>query len=219
MTRAAADWLPHLLEPGDRLGVAWGETISRVAETAPRQSIDDLTIVQLVGSRPAAMGFAAETCAAALASRFSANLSNLHVPLLLSDRELTERLKVEPVVATQLEAVEACNKVIFACGTVDDDSHIRRTGLLTTEELAGYRAKGATGVICARLIDAEGKPMPAGIEERMIGVTLDQMREKTLGLLVASGRDRVLPSRAAILGGYVTHFATCSDTAQLLLGD
>ncbi|WP_114388752.1 sugar-binding transcriptional regulator [Notoacmeibacter marinus] len=219
VARAAADWLPHLLEPGDRLGVAWGETISRVADAAPRQPIDDLTIVQLVGSRPAAMGFAAETCAAALAARFSANLSNLHVPLLLSDRDLTERLKEEPVVATQLDAVASCNKVIFACGTVDDDSHIRRTGLLTTEELARYRGEGATGVICARLIDANGAPIPTEIEERMIGVTLDQMRGKSLGLLVASGRERVPPSRAAILGGYATHFATCSDTAQTLLGD
>ena len=56
-------------------------------------------------------------------------------------------------------------------------------------------------------------------EDRMIGVTLEQMREKELGLLVCAEPERVSAARAAIIGGYVTHFACCSNTAQLLLAD
>ena len=53
VTRAAADWLPRLLAPGDRLGVSWGETVHQMAQLVPRQPIEDLTVVQLLGSRPA----------------------------------------------------------------------------------------------------------------------------------------------------------------------
>lgn len=219
VAQAAADWLPHLLEPGDRLGVAWGETIYRVAEAAPHQAIDDLSVVQLVGSRPAALGFAAEICSATLAQRFSALCVNLHVPLMLSDAEVAARLRAEPVVADQLRAVAACNKTLFACGMVADDSHIARTGLLNAAELAEHRKKGAAGVICARLIDAEGSPLPTEIEERMIGVTLEQMRGKEMGLLVAAGTNRTEPARAAIKGGYVTHMVVCSVIARELLGE
>ena len=113
VTRVVANWLPGLLEPGDRLGVAWGETVYRVAEAAPRVTIEDLTVVQLVGSRPAALGFAAETCSATLARRYGAHCVNLHVPLLLSDHELVRRLKEEPVVQDQLKAVANCNKTIL----------------------------------------------------------------------------------------------------------
>ncbi|WP_121066111.1 sugar-binding transcriptional regulator [Chachezhania antarctica] len=217
--RAAADWLPQLLERGDRLGVAWGETIYRLAEAVPRTSVGDLTVVQLLGSRPASLGFAAEACSSNLARRLDALCINLHVPLLLNDRDLCTRLKAEPVVAEQLQAVAECNKVVFAAGTCGPDSHIARTGLLSDAELAGLRDRGATGVICGQLIDTQGQPMPSGIEDRMIGVTLDQMAAKPMGLLVAAGIDRVAATRAALRGGFATHLATSSDIAAELLDD
>lgn len=217
VAKMAADWLPHLLTKGDRLGVAWGETIFQLSEAASPQSIEDLQIVQLVGSRPAAKGFAAEICSAVLASQFGAHCINLHVPLLLSDKSLTKRLLEEPVIADQMHAVNNCNKVVFACGTCTPESHIVKTGLMTAEELEVYVAQGATGVICGRLIDRHGVPIVTLNEDRMIGVSLDKMKNKEMGLLVGSGRARVAPMLAAIKGGYATHLAICDDTALQLL--
>ncbi|TYC70011.1 sugar-binding transcriptional regulator [Stappia sp. BW2] len=217
VTRVVADWLPGLLQPGDRLGVAWGETVYRVAEAAPRVTVPDLTVVQLVGSRPAALGFAAETCSATLARRYGAHCVNLHVPLLLSNRALVEELKQEPVIRMQLDAVADCNKTIFACGTCTADSHVVHTGLLDTSDIDPCAERGAIGVICGRLIDQDGNGLNREIEDRMIAVTLDQMRGKDMGLLVGSGPDRARPMLAALRGGYATHIATCSETAIEML--
>lgn len=217
VARATADWLPQLLEPGDKLGVAWGETLYRVAEVAPHLSIEDVTVVQLVGSRGAGLGYAAEVCSATIARHFGASIVNLHVPLIVSTEGLANQLRAEPDIAEQLKAVNDCNKVLFACGTVGNNSHIARTRILPLETLAECREKGAAGVICARLIDTEGNPIPTEIDDRMIGVTLEQMRNKEMGLLVASGPERVPGARASILGGYATHLVTCSNTAQLLM--
>ena len=217
VVQAASDWLPKFLNPGDHLGIAWGETIYRLAEIAPKLSLNDVSIVQLIGSKPSDIGFAAENCAATLAQRFGAKCENLHAPLLLSTPELCEALKAEPMIAHQLEMVARCKKTIFAAGTTDPESHIAMTGLLDRAALAQMRDKGATGVICGRLIDKNGAPMPAPIEDRMIGVSLDQMREKEVGILVSAGVERIPAARAAMLGGYVTHLVTCSTSAALLL--
>lgn len=219
VVQAASDWLPNFLNPGDQLGIAWGETIYRLAEIAPKLALDDVTIVQLIGSKPSEIGFAAENCAATLAQRFGAQCENLHAPLLLSTAELCETLKAEPMIAHQLEMVAQCKKTIFAAGTTDHKSHIAMTGLLDHDTLAQMRSNGATGVICGRIIDQDGAAMPAPIENRMIGVSLDQMREKEMGMLVSAGIDRVGAARAAMLGGYVTHLVTCSASASLLLQD
>jgi len=181
VVRSASDWLPQLLNNGDVLGVAWGETVSRLSEIAPAHCI------------------------------------NLHVPLFLSNAELCQQLVREPSVAEQLKAVADCSKVIFAAGTCLDDSHIVRTGLLSSSEMARYRKKGAVGVICGRLINADGEPMEMAIEERMIGVSLEQMRTKKMGFLVTAEQARIAATRAAIVGGYVTHLAVCSETARQLL--
>lgn len=217
VSRMTAEWLAELLRPGDVLGVAWGENVHRVAELTPRVAISGLTVVQLVGSGPAASGFTAEVCTSIMALRFSAKCINLHVPMLVSKPGLAKNLKAEPIVKAQFDAIERCNAVIFACGTCDTDSHLARTGLLSAEVLSQNIEKGATGVICGQLIDEFGKPMRNEVEKRMLSVSLAQMKSKKLKLMVGSGEDRVKPMLAAIRGGFVTHLSTCAETAELLL--
>ena len=91
------------------------------------------------------------------------------------------------------------------------------TGLLAPEDVASCTAQGAVGVICGRLINQQGLGLNREIEDRMIGVTLEQMRSKDMGLLVGSVPNRARPMVAAIHGGYATHIATCSNTARDML--
>lgn len=217
VTRAAADWLPRLLEPGDRLGVSWGATVYQMAQQVPNTPVPELSVIQLLGSRPAALGFAAEACTAILAQRLGGECINFHAPLVLSNKALRDALCDEPVVRHQLEALSTCNKTVLACGTCDADAHVVRSGILSPEEIAEYRAKGAVGVICGRLIDGQGKPVVSTVEERMIGVSLDQMRGKEMALLVVAGPGRARPARAAMKGGFVTHLATSTRVAEELL--
>lgn len=217
VTQAAADWLPRLLQPGDRLGVSWGATIYQMAQQVPQHPIPDLTVVQLLGSRPAALGFAAEACTAMLAQKLGGQCINLHVPLILSDKALRDALCREPVVKEQLDALAHCNKTVLACGTCDVDAHVVRSGILSPAEIETLRRDGAAGVICARLIDGMGRPVVAKVEERMIGVTLDQMKGKDMALLVAAGAGRAGSARAALVGGFVTHLVTSTAIAETLL--
>jgi deoxyribonucleoside regulator len=217
VTRAASDWLPTLLLPGDRLGVAWGETIYRLAEAAPKRALSDVTIVQLLGAMPSNIGFTAENCAATLAHKFGAHCANLHAPLLLSNPALCEALKAEPMIAAHLEQIATCNKLLFAAGTLEPTSHIARCGLLDAKTLAFMQQRGAAGVLCGRLIDHSGAPLPVPSEDRMIGVALDQLRGKDMSLLVCASPARASATRAALNGGYATHLATCAAAAQALL--
>ena len=74
VARGAAEWLPSLLETGDRLGVAWGRTVYEVAEAVERTKIGDVTVSQLVGSMETPYGFTAEICSAHLAQNLGACL-------------------------------------------------------------------------------------------------------------------------------------------------
>ncbi|SEM75556.1 sugar-binding transcriptional regulator [Palleronia pelagia] len=217
VTQAAADWLPRLLAPGDRLGVSWGATVYQMANRVPQTPIPDLTVVQLLGSRPAAFGFAAEACTAVLAQRLSGDCINLHVPLILSSKGLRDALCAEPAVKRQLDALATCNKTVLACGTCDADAHVVQSGILDPAGMEAQRARGAVGVICGRLIDARGQAVECEVEERMIGVSLEQMKGKDMALLVAAGPRRAAPAAAALKGGFATHLVTGTALAETLL--
>lgn len=217
VARATADWLPLLLASGDRLGVSWGETVYKISTSAERLDMPELQIVQLVGSRATPLGFAAEACSSNLAERFGAHCINLHAPLIVQNPKLARLLKQEPVIAEQFDAIENCNKTLFAAGSCTVESHVVKNGVVSEEALSDYLKKGARAVICGRFIDGDGRPIPGEIDDRIIGASLDTMLGKEMGLLVSAGPDKVAPMRAAIRGGFATHVATCSQTAEALL--
>jgi DNA-binding transcriptional regulator LsrR (DeoR family) len=217
VTRGAAEWLPSLLEPGDRLGVSWGRTVYEIAEALEQTATTDITVSQLVGSMATPYGFTAEICSAHMAQRLGAKCINLHAPAVLSDPELAERLRQEPIISSQLDALSHCNKAIFAAGSVEPDSHIVSSGVATSSDLEWYTKQGAQGVLCGRFIDGSGQPIPGSLDKRMIGVTLDKLLGLDMGLLVSDGADKALPMLSAIAGGYVTHLVTSASTARAML--
>jgi deoxyribonucleoside regulator len=217
VARGAAEWLPGLLHPGDRLGVSWGRTVFEVAEALEQTRTTDVTVSQLVGSMATPYGFTAEICSAHLAQRLGAKCINLHAPAVLSDPELAARLRAEPIIRDQIDALSQCNKAIFAAGSCNHESHIVGSGVATHADLDWYVAQGATGVLCGRFIDARGRSIPGDLDDRMIGVELDKLLSLDMGLLVSVGADKVNPMLAAIAGGYVTHVVTDNETAAEML--
>jgi len=217
VVRGAADWLPSLLAPGDRLGVAWGKTIYDLAEALEPRPIEDLTVLQLVGSMATPYGFSADVCSSNVARKFSARCVNLHVPAILSEARIARTLREEALIAAQLEAMNGFNKTLFAVGSCAEDSHVVSSGVATRQELAWYLGQGAAGVLCGRFIDRAGTPIRGPLDDRMMGVDLDRLREREAGIMVSTGADRVTAALAAIRGGYVTHLVTGQADAEAML--
>ena len=217
VVRGAAMWLPDLIGPGDRLGVAWGRTVYELAEIVEARPIADLTVLQLVGSMATPYGFTAEACSTRLAQRLGARCLNLHAPAILSGARLAADLRQEPILKAQLDQLDTVNKLLFSVGTATAESHIVLSGLATREDLDWHVAHGAVGVICGRFIDADGRQMDSPMEERMIGIPLPRLVGLEMGILVTPGLDKVAATRAAIRGGYVTHLVTGTSVAEALL--
>lgn len=219
VVQGAAGWLPELLAPGDRLGVAWGRTIYELTGAVEESRIPDVEVLQLIGSMATPYGFTAEACSTRLAQRLGAQCHNLHAPAILTSARLAEALRAEPLIRAQLARLEGVNTLLFSVGTCLPDSHIVGSGVATLEELAWYVERGAQAVLCGRFIDAEGRAITGPLEPRMIGIDLERLTGLPMGMLVTPGLDKVAATRAAIKGGYVSHLATALSVAEALLAD
>ncbi|MDF2371434.1 MAG: sugar-binding transcriptional regulator [Rhizobiaceae bacterium] len=213
----AARRLPDLLAPGDILGVAWGMTIFKLSESLTPRIIDNMTVVQMVGSMASPYVFAAESCSTNIAHKLGARVANFYAPALLSSTQAAHLLKQEPIIRSQFDLLGRINKALFAVGSCEDNSHVVESGIASLADLEDYKARGAVGVICGRFIDARGEHIVGPLDDRMIGITPDALRGLSVGMLVSNGFDKVAGMHAAMLGGYVTHLVTDAPTAQALL--
>ncbi|GFE51209.1 hypothetical protein So717_29620 [Roseobacter cerasinus] len=209
--RVAATAFLDSISPGDRVGIAWGETILAVADAMPATPIADVEICQLIGSMISERVPASENCAIRIASQLGAQCYTLHAPALASTEELARLFRSEPAISAQLDRLQRLDMVAYSIGNVSNDTHLVAAGMAQTAELRAARDAGAVGIVCCRYIDAEGQDIDLAPSDRVIAASTDDLRAAKRGLLIVCGADRSDATRAAIKGGMATHL--CVDTA------
>ncbi len=217
VARVAAMALCEIISPNDVLGVAWGKTIQLLAEELPSLSKPGLSVFQMIGSMKSPLLVAAETCAINIARRFGADCYTLHAPAILSSSELAKALRAEPIIKTQLEQLSSMNKTLFSVGSCLPRTHLLQSGIASGNDLDWYIKNGAVGIICGRFIDKKGDQVIGPLDERMIGVTLTQLKAAEAGILVISGQHKLEATLAAIRGGFATHLVLDESFAKELL--
>jgi len=217
LAEVAAIAIPDLLSPGDRLGLAWGETVQAVAEAFPIRMVPGLTVHQMVGSMHDDHLFAAEACTFVIARRCQADCRTLHAPAVLGSAELAAALRAEPIIRRQLDQLGRLTHALFSVGDTSANTTLVTSGIATAAEMAGYAAAGAQAVLCGHFIDARGQAMPTPLSDRLIGITPAQLSSVPNRILVAAGPDKATATRALLCGGFVSHLMTDEANAAILL--
>ncbi len=214
---AAAQTLPDFVEPGDELGVSWGQTVWFVSESVPWWPIARLTVRQLIGSMANPLLPTSESCSTEIARRLSAACVNLNAPAVCTTAALAGMLRAEPIIAEQLANLARCTKAIYSLSPCTPDTHVVQFKIATEAEVANYVVRGAVGIIAGRFIDADGAPVLGALDERLIGTDHQTLRQMT-GLLVVSGLHKLKPTLAALRGGYVDRIVIDAPLAAAVLG-
>lgn len=211
LARVASTALLDVAGRGDRIGVAWGETVMAAAEAMPINPVPDVEVCQLIGSMISERVPASENCTIQIASKLGAKCFTLHAPGLISSAELARCLREEPTIKAQLDRLRALDLSVFSIGNVKAETHLVAADMATVEELAAARNAGAVGIVCCRYIDRDGREIDSPPCERVIAARLSDLRTAGKRLLIVCGEDRGIATLAAIRGDLVTHL--CLDTA------
>lgn len=215
--RVGAAAILDIIEPGDRVGVAWGETIMAVSDVMSKSFTDRVEICQLIGSMNSDRVPASENCAIQIAGKLGAKCFTLHAPGIVATPQMADVFRNEPTIQSQLARLDNLDMTIASIGNVSADTHLQAAGMATKQELATARDKGAVGIICCRFIDADGKASATPPDNRLIAATLANLKEPKKKLLVVCGADRAEATLAAIRGGLVSHLCVDHGLAQQLL--
>lgn len=218
---AGAGVLEEMLEPGMTVGMAWGTTIAAlVAHLDPRPT-PGLRIVQLNGAintEGAGMTYVSTVLARA-ASLWDATVHHFPVPAFFDFATTREAMWHERSVQRVLETQRQCTLAVFGVGAFDAEvpSHVYTNNYLTGEDLASLRADAAVGDVCTVFLRADGSFRDIAMNRRCSGPDPAQLARIPRRLLVAAGKSKSLPLRAALRAGVATDVVVDEVTAASLL--
>lgn len=87
----------------------------------------------------------------------------------------------------------------------------------TTKEFEAVKKAGAVGQVNLRFIDKNGDRVVSSLDDRVIGITLKQLKRAKTRIGVAGGPSKYNAIRAALRGGWINTLATDVETAKWLL--
>ncbi|HLO13058.1 MAG TPA: sugar-binding domain-containing protein, partial [Pseudoneobacillus sp.] len=101
-------------------------------------------------------------------------------------------------------------------GPIKTDSLLFQLGYFTESDLESLYGK-AVGDICSRFFDKNGEICNESLNERTLGVNLDELRKKEYSILVAGGPNKIDGIYGALKGKYANVLITDQFTAKFLL--
>ncbi|WP_323764517.1 sugar-binding transcriptional regulator [Marinovum sp.] len=217
LARVAAMAVLDVVEPGDRCGVAWGETIMAVADAMPRNAVADVEVCQLIGSMISDRVPASENCTIQIAGKLGAECFTLHAPGLISSPELARQFRSEATIRMQLERLKSLDLAIYSVGNMQAETHLVAAGMTSEAALSQAVAAGAAGILCCRYLSAEGAQIDLPPHDRLIAAEVADLRAARKKLLVVCGVDRAEATLACIRGDLATHLVVDKPLAQALL--
>lgn len=217
---AAAHFLEVTLQTDEVIGVSsWSQTILRMVDNIhPMKATKAKFIVQLLGGmgEPAAQTHATQLIAR-LAKLTGGEARLLLVQGITSSREAKLVMLSDPMVRGTMDLFGRLSLAIIGIGAVEPSELLSRSGnVFSRQELALLNEAGAVGEISFRFFDREGRLVDTPLNERVLGVTLDDLRKADRVIALAGGEAKTAAIAGALHLGLIDVLVTDKFTAARL---
>jgi DNA-binding transcriptional regulator LsrR (DeoR family) len=131
-----------------------------------------------------------------------------------------DALLADPQISETLALGARADIALVGIGAITiPDSVVRQANILTQVEFEQLQAQGAVGDIALRFFDADGQAVDHEMNDRIIGLDLDQIKSIPRVIGVAGGTEKFEVIRAALRGQLINVLITDDRTAARLLED
>lgn len=213
-------WLQENLRNGQRIGVSWGRTLQALVQHVPDAGGLDVEVVPLVGGLSSVDSeITGEELVRDLAGRLGGRFQRLHAPALLSSDTGRDVLLAEPSVSAVLSAAREVSLALVGVGSwgTGASAAIVETLGLTDQERADFDAHGPAGDVCARFFDDAGDAISGAVDDRVLAISLEDLRRIPLVVGVAAGSEKARGVHGVLRSHAVDVLICDSSLARALL--
>jgi lsr operon transcriptional repressor len=210
-----AQFMSTHLRPGGRLGVGWGDTVSRVITSTNFGAVGPVHMVTLTGGVEGYLQTILSSKGEGEAEATTATI--IPTPIVASTPRLAAALKAEPAIQQVLKQACDVEQAIVGVGTPAADATIVQMGYLGPDDARRLRDRGIVGDILGQFFDASGTVVNLPIHERRIGIELSDLASIPKVVGVAGGLHKAEAILGALRGGFLDVLVTNELVALRLL--
>ncbi len=219
----AAQLLLDELKDGTTVGLSWGHSLqSMVYATTADRDYHNIVLVQLVGGLSAISNeISGQELVRELAVRLGASYRFLHAPATFESEAARDALLAEPSIAEALAEARSADIAFVGIGTAGHGSSaaiLSSLGLKVRQQKEFWDAR-PVGDVAARYYDERGRPVHGAVEDRILGVTLDDLAAIPNVVGVAYGRAKTPGVLGALNGHHIDSLVCDEALARSLLSE
>lgn len=219
----AAYFLEATLQNGEIIGVSsWSQTILKMLDNIhPMKSGRAKAVVQMLGGvgNPSVQKHATQLTTR-LAQLTGAEPIILNAPGVAASREAKIVLLGDPYARSVMDRYDEVSLAIVGIGAMEPSQMLADSGnIFSAEELRELTDRGAVAEIGLRFMDAGGGVVRTPLDDRVIGMSLEQLQRVPRVIAMAGGDHKTEAIRAVLLSGILNVLVTDPFTAERLLSE
>ena len=199
--KIASEYAQRIIKGNETISLTWGSTLSAFLQNLPGMDFPNLKIVQMLGGlgSPESVVHSSD-----LVRRFSDKTGGIG--------------RFLPHIRETLELAEQANLAFVGIGTPASDSMLMSQGtIISRRTLKELKDAGAVGDISLRFFDEQGRIIEHPINDRVIGIEADRMRNIPRVVAIAGGSEKKQAIRGALNSGMIDVLITDYETGIRLL--
>jgi DNA-binding transcriptional regulator LsrR (DeoR family) len=218
---AAAAYVETTLKSGEVIGISsWSSTLVAMVDAMhPLPRSVSTKVVQILGGvgDPNAENHATHLTRR-MASLTHGEATFLPTPGITGSAEMARIYLEDPFVRPALAQFELVTLALVGIGTVEPSKLLTSSGnIFNGDELDLLRRQGSVGDICLRFFDQDGAPVITPLNDRVIGMRLEQLQRAPRSVGIAGGPRKLAALRGALGGRWINVLITDRATAERLL--
>ncbi|PZF85587.1 sugar-binding transcriptional regulator [Jiangella anatolica] len=215
---AAVELLDRLVRDDTTITVGMGRNVRAVSQQASGLRPRACTVVSGIGGSPlTGEGLNSNDIAGQLADALGGKSVGMFAPAYAKSGEQRDTFAGHLDVGRTIEQARAADIAVVGIGDANTDSLVVRLGCITAKEMSRLLDAGAVGDILGSFFTVDGDPSAKWIEERVVGLTLDDLRSITQVIAVASENSKAPAILGALRSGLVHTLVTSVNTARAVM--
>jgi DNA-binding transcriptional regulator LsrR (DeoR family) len=215
---AAAQYLTQAIAPGETIGMAWGTTLSAMVDAMAPLPTANARVVQILGGLgpPDAAENGGELVRR-VAQLLDAHAVLLPAPGVVATAAVRDALSQDPHVRAALNELDSLDTVFVGLGSLQSNEVLNDGHSFSKQARKELKSGHAIGDIALRFFDAKGAQVHTALDDRILGITVEQLRKVRRVVAVAGGEDKADAIAAGLKTRIVHTLITDRVTAESLL--